>query len=122
MRSYQKIHDQTRLPKTIAGETYQSGLRLVEGNHVSTQQTLATEHLRGNTVQHIPSGVDLDVGKVARGEAVAAGTAHPAGELALVERDPRLERRRRELVVELVLKLLDPALVTLTLVSVFVAM
>lgn len=58
--------------------------------------------------------MDLDVGKVARGEAIAAGAAHPAGELALVERDPRLERRRRELVVELVLELLNPALVTLS--------
>lgn len=61
--------------------------------------------------------MDLDVGKVARGEAITAGAAHPAGELALVERDPRLERRRRELVVELVLELLNPALVTLSSIS-----
>lgn len=61
--------------------------------------------------------MDLNVGKVARGEAVTAGAAHPAGKLALVERDPRLERRRRELVVELVLELLNPALVALSLMS-----
>lgn len=62
---------------------------------------------------HIPSRVDLNVGDVTGGETITTGAAHPAGQLALVQSDPGLLRRLGEVLLELRIELLDPALVTL---------
>ena len=56
----------------------------------------------------------LHVGDVASGEAVPTCTTDPTGELALVEGYPRLLRSLAELLLELGLEDLEPALVTLS--------